>query len=232
MADKRRIEEAIKHVVTTGSLSEGVGISLGRIPPVKAADQKGHQGQKTERKAAKQSAGTKENKGKGARSNTVSEADFKHEDFQKHGPTVRSVRDAARKVEALSKGSTKFPIGHLHEAAKEFIRRCEQFLSIVDFAHERTIGSSDPNHAIKEGLEPRQQTQVWWAPNEHAVNYLCLLVKNKLGVDGTVEQFAQDGKGGWKVKFTGSYADHDISVLAGPINGVYPLEGASMPGQV
>lgn len=90
--------------------------------------------------------------------------------------------------------------------------------------HLRTTGNIEEAIAvllgkkkITEAGEQRQQSQTWFLPSQQDLNQFVLRLLQYLP---EVEyKVGQSDKGGFEVKVTGIYADHDIATLAGAMRG-------------
>jgi hypothetical protein len=91
-------------------------------------------------------------------------------------------------------------------------------------AHLRKTG--DINEAVDivlgrkkltEAGEPRQQSQTWFLPSQQDLNQFVLRLLQYLP-DSQYKVDPSD-KGGFEVKVTGVYADHDVATLAGAMRG-------------
>jgi len=81
-----------------------------------------------------------------------------------------------------------------------------------------------------EDAAPRkQQTQVWYLPDEDKVNRFVNYAKDKEDLQTRID--AHEQPPGYRVTVSGSFSDGEIANVIGSLNG-YPMKGATQPGSV
>lgn len=82
-------------------------------------------------------------------------------------------------------------------------------------------------YELKEELGAHQQKQVWFCPNQDALNQLILRIEDKLP-DATysVADSSNGAQSGYEISVSGVFSDQDVASLAA-VKGVVRVDGPS-----
>ena len=79
----------------------------------------------------------------------------------------------------------------------------------------------------EQGTGEKSQSQVWFAPNQDALNQLLLRIEDKLPEVTCKVDEVNGPPPGWTITVSGAMHDHDVASVAA-VKGVVRIDGPSM----
>lgn len=104
--------------------------------------------------------------------------------------------------------------------AIEVLKRTGNMTSAITEA----LSGSRAYDLTEQGTGQKSESQVWFAPNQDALNQFLLRIEDKLPEAGFTVDEVEGPPPGYHVKVTGTMHAHDVASLAG-VKGIVRIDG-------